>query len=111
MVNSRSTLERTFSALADPARRQILDRLGLGPTSMSELAGPLGISLPGLMKHVRVLERARLVQTRKDGRTRMCHLGPDRLDDVAEWVERYRKRWEERLDRLETVITERKKER
>jgi DNA-binding transcriptional ArsR family regulator len=108
MVKS-PTLDRTLSALADPTRRDILDRLGRGPASMSDLAQPLGISLPGLMKHVRILEQADLVTTRKNGRTRECQLGSSELDDVARFVDEYRQRWEKRLDRLETYITERKK--
>ena len=102
------TLERTFSAVADPTRREILDRLARGPASVSELAQPLDISLPGLMKHVRILEGAELVVTEKKGRTRECRLGPSHLDDVAEWVERYRERWEKRLDRLEAYVADKK---
>jgi DNA-binding transcriptional ArsR family regulator len=94
------TLDRTLSALADPTRRDILERLARGPKSISELARPLDISLPGLMKHVRILEEAELVQTEKNGRTRECRLGPAQLDDASEWIESYRKRWEGRLDRL-----------
>jgi DNA-binding transcriptional ArsR family regulator len=108
MVQSE-TLDRTFSALSDPTRRDILERLASGPASISELARPIGISLPGVMKHVRVLEEAHLVTTEKHGRTRECHLGPGQMDDVARWIETYRTRWERRLDRLGTII-ERKRE-
>ena len=101
-------LDRTLAAIADPTRRQILERLSRGPASMSELAQPLEISLPGLMKHVRVLEQARLVESRKDGRTRRCRLGPARMDDVASWVEEYRSQWERRLDRLESYLENKK---
>ena len=107
MVKFR-TLDRTLAAIADPTRRRILERLGRGPASISELAQPLQISLPGLMKHVGILEEAALVETRKDGRTRQCRLGPARMDDVASWVEEHRNRWEGRLDRLESYL-ERKK--
>jgi DNA-binding transcriptional ArsR family regulator len=93
--------------VADRTRLEILDRLGRGPASISQLARPLGISLPGLMKHVRILEEARLVETEKIGRTRECRLGPSRLDDVAEWVSDYRRRWERRLDRLERYLDRR----
>jgi DNA-binding transcriptional ArsR family regulator len=102
-------LDRTFSALSDPTRRAILERLGRGPATMSELAHPFGISLPGLMKHVRILEQADLVTTEKHGRTRECRLGTERLDDAAEWIELYRDRWERRLDRLEGYL-EKKRE-
>lgn len=102
------TLDRTFSALSDPTRRDILERLARGSASISELAQPFGLSLPGLMKHVRILEEADLVSTEKKGRTRECILGPARLDDVADWVDLYRHRWERRLDRLESYLAERK---
>ena len=107
MVKSQ-TLDRTFSALSDPRRRDILERLSRGPASISELAHPYGISLPGVMKHVRILEEANLVTTEKNGRTRECRLGPAQLDDATKWIEKYRQEWERRLDRLETII-ERKK--
>jgi len=106
---SGAVLDRTFSAVSDPTRREILDRLARGPASISELAQPLGISLPGLMKHIRVLEEADLVKTNKNGRTRECSLGPARLDEAAQWIERYRERWEQRLDRLETYIERKRK--
>jgi len=110
MVKYSSTLlDRAFAAVSDPTRREILERLARGPASISELAQPLHISLPGLMKHVRVLEEADLVRTEKNGRTRRCTLGPAQLDEAAEWIERYRERWEKRLDRLETYIEEKRK--
>jgi len=103
MVQSQS-LDRTFSALADPTRRDIVRRLSTGPASISELARPIGISLPGVMKHVRILEEARLVTTEKHGRTRECRLGPGDMGDVTRWIEASRQRWEQRLDRLEAII-------
>ena len=103
MVQLQS-LDRTFAALSDPTRRRILERLSVGPATISELAQPLGMSLPGVIKHVRVLERAQLVTTTKHGRTRECRLGPADLEDVAEWIEEYRTRWERRLDRLAAHI-------
>jgi len=106
---SAAVLDRTFSAVSDPTRRDILDRLARGPASISELAQPLGLSLPGLLKHVRILEEADLVRTEKNGRTRQCTLGPAQLDEAAEWIERYREQWERRLDRLETYIDEKRK--
>jgi len=105
MVKSQ-TLDRTFSALSDPTRRDILERLSTGPASISELARPI-VSLPGVLKHIRILEEANLVTTEKNGRTRECHLGPERMDDVTRWIERYRRHWEARLDRLEAVIEKR----
>jgi DNA-binding transcriptional ArsR family regulator len=109
MVKSQP-LDRTFSALADRRRRDILERLQLGPASISELAKPSGISLPGLMKHVHILEEARLVTTEKKGRTRECRLGPEQMDDVTMWIERYREQWERRLDRMEAYIERKKRE-
>jgi DNA-binding transcriptional ArsR family regulator len=109
MVKSQ-TLDRTFSALSDPRRRGILERLQLGPASISELAKPSGISLPGVMKHVRILEEAKLVTTEKKGRTRECRIGPEDMDDVTIWIERYREQWERGLDRLEAAIERRKGE-
>jgi DNA-binding transcriptional ArsR family regulator len=93
-------LDRTFSALSDPTRRHILERLARGPATVSELAQPFDISLPGLLKHVRILEEADLVITEKQGRTRQCRLGSEPLGDAAQWIETYRYRWEGRLDRL-----------
>jgi DNA-binding transcriptional ArsR family regulator len=104
-----SPLDRTFSALSDPTRRDILERLADGPATISELAHPFGISLAGLMKHVRILEQADLVTTEKHGRTRQCRIGPERLQDAAQWIEMYRGRWERRLDRLEGYIEKQKK--
>lgn len=95
-----SVLDRTFSALADPTRRQILERLGHGPATISELAQPFDISLPGLLKHVRILQDANLVITEKQGRTRQCRLGTEPLNDAARWIQTYHHRWERRLDRL-----------
>ena len=100
----QGTLDSTFAALADPTRREILDRLGRGPATISELAEPFGMSLTGLKKHVRVLEEAGLVTTEKVGRTRRCSLGPQRLDDARHWIEAYRRTLEERLDRFGELV-------
>jgi DNA-binding transcriptional ArsR family regulator len=108
MVQYQATLDHTFSALADPTRRDILERLGRGPATISELAEPYGMSLTGLKKHVRILEEADLVTTEKVGRTRECRLGREQLEDAAQWIEMYRSHWERRLDRLEAYL-ERKK--
>ena len=103
MVQSQ-VLDRTFSALSDPTRRDILEHLTGGPASISELARPTGISLPGVLKHVRILEEANLVTTEKRGRTRECRLGPEQMDDATRWIESQRRQWERRLDRLEAII-------
>jgi DNA-binding transcriptional ArsR family regulator len=104
MVQYQATLDRTFSALSDPTRRDILERLGRGPATISELAQPFGMSLTGLKKHVRILEEADLVTTEKVGRTRECRLGPGQLEDATQWIETYRRNWERRLDKLEGYL-------
>ena len=108
MVQYQGTLDHTFSAISDPTRRDILERLGRGPATISELAEPFGMSLTGLGKHVRMLEEANLVTTEKVGRARECRLGPGQLEDATRWIETHRRRWERRLDRMEGYI-ERKK--
>jgi DNA-binding transcriptional ArsR family regulator len=108
MVQYQTELDRTFAALSDPTRRGILERLGAGSATISELAEPFGLSLTGLKKHVRVLEDAELVTTEKVGRARQCRLGPRRLQDEMQWLESYRRTLEDRLDRFEEVL-ERKK--
>lgn len=108
MVQYSSTLDSTFSALSDPTRRAILERLGRGSATVSELAEPVGMSLTGLKKHLLVLEEAGLISSEKRGRSRHCQLGPKRLDDAGEWIEEFRRGWEERFDRVEEII-ERKK--
>jgi DNA-binding transcriptional ArsR family regulator len=103
------TVDRTLSALADPTRRLVLERLGReGSVSVTELAGPAGMSLTGMKKHLRVLEEAGLVSTEKVGRTRRCSLGPKRLEDLQAWMDSYRSTVEERFDRLEELLEQTK---
>ncbi len=97
-------LDRTFASLADPTRRAVLERLGSGSASISELAEPFEISLTGMKKHVQVLEEAGLVTTEKVGRTRRCSVGPRRLEDVQEWTDTYRRMLEGRLDRFGELL-------
>ena len=99
-----SQLDRTLAALADPTRRGILERLGRGSATITELAEPFGISLTGTKKHVRVLEDAELVTTEKVGRSRRCSRGAHRLDDVHAWTETYRRMLDERLDRFGELL-------
>jgi DNA-binding transcriptional ArsR family regulator len=101
-------LDRTFAALSDPTRREILHRLAQRPASISELAGPFGMSLTGLKKHVQILEEARLVTTEKIGRTRQCRLGPEHLEGARDWIEVFRQQWESRLDGLEAFFGQQK---
>ena len=104
MVQYNAALDRSFAALADPTRRAILLRLGRSEASIGELADGVEMTLTGLRKHVRVLEEAGLVTTRKLGRVRHCRLGPRRLEDVAKWMASYRTLLEERLDHLEGFL-------
>ena len=99
------TLDATFFALADPKRRGVLERLGSGPASLSQLAGLSGLTLNGIKKHVGILERAGLVETEKVGRARECRLGPaTTLGEAGEWIEAHRRAWEGRLDRFERFV-------
>lgn len=97
---SSATLDATFAAVADPTRRGILERLGTGERSISDLAAAFDMTLTGMKKHVQVLETAGLVVTEKVGRTRQCRIGPERLEQEAMWIQSYRAMIEERLDRL-----------
>ena len=97
-------LSTTFAALADPTRRAILARLMSGERSVTELAEPFDMSMPGVSKHLRVLERAGLIARTKDAQWRRCRLEAGPLKEVATWTERYRHIWEERLDRLDKYL-------
>jgi len=99
-----SPVDQTFAALADPTRRAVLERLGQGKATISELAEPFGMSLTGMKKHIRILEDAQLVSTVKVGRTRLCYRGPRRLDDVQMWVETYRRMVNAQLDRFGDLL-------
>ena len=100
VLNQSPTLDQMFHALADGTRRSMLERLGKGPASVSELAQPLAMSLPAVVQHLQVLEASGLVSTRKVGRVRTCQLEPGALQQVERWVEARRLEWERRLDRL-----------
>ena len=99
-------LSATFAALADPTRRAILARLALGETSVTELAKPFDMSLPAVSKHLKVLERAGLISRGRDAQWRPCQLNAGPLKDVADWVEHYRRFWEETFDRLDEYLKE-----
>jgi DNA-binding transcriptional ArsR family regulator len=100
------TVDRTFAALADPTRIDIVTRLSRGSATVSELAEPFSMSLRAVLKHIETLEDAGLVRTVKTGRVRRCELERERLDDATRWIEQIRKRWDRRLDRLETYLQE-----
>jgi DNA-binding transcriptional ArsR family regulator len=99
-------LSTTFSALADPTRRAILARLASGEASVSELAAPFDMSMPGISKHLKVLERAGLIARGRDAQWRPCRLEAGPLKEVAQWVEHYRRFWEESFDRLDEYLLE-----
>lgn len=100
------TLDRAFAALSDPTRRGILDRLGRGPASISELTAPLQMTMTGLKKHVRILEDAHLVTTIKVGRVRQCRIETAALKTAEDWITERRTSWERRFDRLGDDLAE-----
>ena len=100
MLNYQAPLDLTFHALADPARRGMVDRLSRGPASVSELAKPLDMSLSAVVQHLQVLEASGLVRSEKVGRVRTCRIDPAALRTAEEWIARRRSIWERHLDRL-----------
>lgn len=97
---------RVFHALGDPTRRAILGRLSLAPSSVSALAGPLGVTVTAIGQHLQVLEDSRLVTTRKSGRTRTCRIEPAGFTAVERWIGHHRMLWEQRLDRIGEALDE-----
>ncbi len=97
-------LDLAFQALADPTRRALVERLTLGPASVSELAAPLPMSLPAVHQHLKVLEHSALVRSEKVGRVRTCRLELTMLDTVQDWIDARRAAWEHRLGRLDTYL-------
>lgn len=108
MVSDR--LSATFAALADPTRRAILARLASGESSVLEIAKPFDMSLPAVSKHLKVLERAGLIERGREAQWRPCRLQANPLKSVADWVEVYRRHWEESLDRLDSYLKELQRE-
>jgi DNA-binding transcriptional ArsR family regulator len=100
------SLSATFAALADPTRRAILGRLAAGEKSVTELAEPFDMSMPAISKHLKVLERAGLIARGREAQWRPCRLEAKPLKDVANWVEHYRKFWDESFDRLDAYLKE-----
>lgn len=95
-----------FLALADPTRREVVRTLGKGPASVGELARPFPITLPSFMKHIRTLEDSGLIRTSKSGRVRTCTLDRDRLAVVGHWLDEQRRIWDDRTDRLESLMAD-----
>ena len=104
MPDSADPLSVTLNALADPTRRAILARLSLGEATVNELAEPFAMSLPAVSKHLKVLERARLISRSREKQWRPCRLEPEPLRAVEAWIGAYRKTWEDRLDRLDAYL-------
>jgi DNA-binding transcriptional ArsR family regulator len=99
-------LSSTFAALADPTRRSILARLAIGEAPVTELAKPFDMSMPAISKHLKVLERAGLIARSREAQWRPCRIEAGRLKEVADWVEEYRRFWEQSLDRLDEYLKE-----
>src|SRR5262250_2341279 len=110
MLNYSPDLDRLFHALADPARRAMVERLSRGPAPVSELARPLPMSLPSVMQHLGVLEAAGLVRSEKIGRVRTCAIEPQALSEAERWINARRITWEHRLDRLGAYLETLEKE-
>ncbi|MEV8371329.1 metalloregulator ArsR/SmtB family transcription factor [Kribbella sp. NPDC056861] len=106
MAKYSAQLDGVFVALADPTRRDVIQRLGRGPTSVGELAAAFPITLPSFLKHVRTLESNGLIRTVKTGRVRTCVLNRERLALVDGWLAEQRRLWEDRTDRLEAFVTD-----
>ena len=100
MQDQADPLSTTFSALADPTRRAILTRLARGEATVTELAAPFELSLPAISKHLKVLQRAGLIEQGRQAQWRPCRLTPEPLRDVADWVGQYRRHWEDSFERL-----------
>jgi DNA-binding transcriptional ArsR family regulator len=110
VLNQSLPLDHLFQALSDPTRRTIVERLSRGPASVSELAGPLPMSLPAVVQHLQVLETSGLVRSEKVGRVRTCRIEPAALRTAEQWITERRTSWEDRLDRLGEYLAEHSEE-
>lgn len=104
MPKQTDALDLMFQALADPTRRAIVERLGQGPASVSELASPFQMSLPAVVQHLQLLEQSGLVRSEKVGRVRTCTLDSAALTEAEQWINDRRRGWEKRLDRLGSFL-------
>ncbi len=111
MLRQDAILDMAFQALADPSRRAMVERLAQGPATVSELAKPLAMSLPGVMQHLAVLEASGLVVSEKVGRSRTCRIEPKVFSQAECWIAECRARWERRLDRLAQFLDQTKDDR
>lgn len=110
MLASHPALDATFRALADPTRRAVVETLGRGPATVSELAGPFEMALPSFLQHLKVLEECGLVATQKAGRVRICSLRTEALTAAETWLESQRTLWTKRLDRLDALVLQLKRQ-
>jgi DNA-binding transcriptional ArsR family regulator len=108
MTNLDIRLNDTFRALADPTRRAVLERLGRGPASVSDLAGPFEMALPTFLQHLRVLEESGLIRSRKNGRVRTCELQSKAFSEAERWLNEQRALWTQRLDQLDAYLKQMK---
>jgi DNA-binding transcriptional ArsR family regulator len=106
MLKQSALLDPIFRALADPTRREMVERLSLGPMSVSQLAEPLPMTLSGVVQHLSILEASGLVRSNKVGRVRICRVEPTALRSAEDWFAGRRSQWERRLDRLSEVLTQ-----
>ena len=106
MLNQSAALDLAFQALADPTRRAIVERLSLGPATVSELARPFPMSLPAVAQHLALLERSGLVVSEKAGRVRTCRIDARALSEAEQWIHARRIEWERKLDRLGAYLEE-----
>ena len=106
MQTQPDPLSTTFAALADPTRRAMLARLAKGEATVTELAAPFELSLPAISKHLKVLQKAGLVEQGRQAQWRPCRLSPEPLRDVADWVGQYRRHWEDSFERLDAYLRE-----
>ena len=104
MRTALDPLSMTLAALADPTRRAIIEKLAKGEATVNTLAEPLNMSLPGVSKHIKVLQKAGLIVQGRDAQRRPCRLNPKRIQEVAIWAERFRRNWEERFENLDEYL-------
>ena len=104
MVRAAAAADQVFHALSNPTRRKVVERLSVGPATVSELAAPFDMQLPSFVQHLSVLERSRLVKSKKRGRVRTYELAPERLEVAESWLAERRRLWEARLDRFDQYV-------
>tara|TARA_R110002049_G_scaffold289699_1_gene472764 strand:+ start:5707 stop:6051 length:345 start_codon:yes stop_codon:yes gene_type:complete len=110
MPNHEHSIEKTFIALSDPTRRAVVQALSEGSATVSKLASPFDMALPSFTQHLGVLERAGLIVSRREGRSRVCSLNPSALKNAEGWMASYRAQWERRMDRFEAHLENAKKD-